>query len=78
MYAIRSYYANSSENDYQADSAGFGLSQEMFGDLTTLSLGYSRGWDTVGKRGDAAFAENIDRRNYVITSYSIHYTKLYD
>lgn len=59
-------YTNSSENDYQADSAGFGLSQEMFGDLTTLSLGYSRGWDTVGKRGDAAFAENIDRRNYYL------------
>jgi hypothetical protein len=42
----------------------FGLSQDMFGDLTTVSIGYSQGWDTVGKRGDAAFVQDVDRRSY--------------
>ena len=34
------------------------------GDLTTLSLGFSRGWDEVRKRGDLAFQERTDRRSY--------------
>jgi Protein of unknown function (DUF3570) len=59
-------YTNSSENDYTADTASFSLSQDMFGDLTTLSLGFSRGWDDVSRRGDAEFAATVDRRNYSI------------
>jgi hypothetical protein len=31
-----------------------------------VSLGFSRGWDTVGKRDEPDFAEDIDRRNYRI------------
>jgi hypothetical protein len=57
---------NSEENDYEANTASFSLSQDMFGDLTTLSLGYSRGWDDVSRRGDENFAEQIDRRNYYL------------
>lgn len=57
-------YTNSEENDYTADTASFGISQDLFGDLTTLSLGFSRGWDEVRKRGDSVFAENTDRRSY--------------
>jgi len=57
-------YSNSNENDYTANTASFGLSQDLFGDLTTLSLGFSRGWDEVRKRGDAVFAEKTDRRSY--------------
>jgi len=59
-------FANSDENDYTADTASFSLSQDMFGDLTTLSLGFSRGWDDVARRGDETFAETIDRRNYYV------------
>ena len=44
-------YTTSSENDYEANTAFFAVSQDFFGDLTTLSLGYGVGWDTVGKRG---------------------------
>ncbi len=40
-------YKNSDENDYQADNYSFGLSQDFFGDLSTLSLNYSRGDDEV-------------------------------
>jgi hypothetical protein len=63
-------YTNSEENDYQADTAYFGLSQDLFGDLTTVTLGFSRAWDTVRKRNaigsgvDPNFEENVDRRSY--------------
>ena len=55
---------NSDENDYTANTATFDLSQDMFGDLTTLSIGFSRGWDDVRKRGDDDFDEPVDRRSY--------------
>src|ERR1043165_3561833 len=37
-------YINSEENDYFADTMNLGISEDMFGDLTTVSLSYSRGW----------------------------------
>ena len=40
-------YTNSSENDYEAETVGFSLSQDFFGDLTTLSIKYSIGNDEV-------------------------------
>ena len=46
-------FSNSNENDYNADTASLSISQDMFGDLTTVSLGFSRGWDDVTRRGDA-------------------------
>ncbi len=57
-------YTNSDENDYSARTAHFGISQGLFGDLTTVRMGYSRGWDAVGRRGDGTFAEEIVRQNY--------------
>lgn len=58
-------YTSSSENDYQAKSIHFNLSQDFFGDLTTFSMGYSKGKDTVSRNHDASFVpENIDRQNY--------------
>lgn len=57
-------FTNSDENDYTANTASFDVSQDLFGDLTTLSLGFSRGWDEVRKRGDAEFEEPVDRRSY--------------
>jgi len=56
--------AGSDENDYTANTASFDISQDMFGDLTTLSVGFSRGWDEVRKRGDKEFSEPVDRRSY--------------
>jgi len=55
---------NSEENDYTAETFNFGISQDIFGDLTTVSLGYSLGNDTVGRRGDANFSEETERQNY--------------
>jgi hypothetical protein len=57
-------YGQSTENDYDAKSAGFNFTQDFFGDLTTLSGGYSQGWDVVGKRGDESFAEEANRKQY--------------
>lgn len=58
-------YTTSSENDYDADSAHIDISHDFFGDLTTASLGFSQGWDTVGKNFDDNWIDrDIDRRNY--------------
>lgn len=66
---------DSKESDYVADTAYFGLSQDMFGDLTTVSLTYKRGWNDVfrnvkladgSKVRDPTFADNADTRGYAI------------
>lgn len=50
-------YTNSEENDFSADTFSIGVSQDFFGDLTTLSMGYARGDNVVGKTGTPAFSE---------------------
>jgi hypothetical protein len=40
---------NSVEPDYKANTTYYSISQDMFGDLTTLTLSYKRGWDKVYK-----------------------------
>ncbi len=57
-------FSNSSEQDYDADTASLSISQDMFGDLTTVSLSFTRGWDDVTRTGDLTFADTIDRRIY--------------
>jgi hypothetical protein len=57
-------YTNSEENDYEAQTASFGLSQDLFGDLTTISMGFSRGADKVRNSTDPSFERDIDRWSY--------------
>lgn len=57
-------YVNSKENDYKASTYSLSVSQDMFGDLTTLSFGYSQGKDEIGSSVDPTFADEIERRNY--------------
>jgi hypothetical protein len=65
-------YIDSDEDDYQAATASFGISQDLFGDLTTVSMGYSQGSDTVRRRDtitdsiDPAFKEDVDRKVYSV------------
>ncbi len=40
-------YINSVEPDYKADTTYYSVSQDMFGDLTTVTLSYKRAWDSV-------------------------------
>jgi hypothetical protein len=54
----------SDENDYTAETFSFGVSQDIFGDLTTISLGYSVGDDDIGRRGDENFVETLQRQQY--------------
>jgi hypothetical protein len=57
-------YTNSEEDDYSANSVRFGISQDFFGDLTTLGISYARGWDTVRRNGDDTFEEDATRQTY--------------
>jgi len=63
-------YTNSDEDDYTASTINFGIAQEVFGGMTTVTLGYGRGSDEVRRNDplgglDDAFGErDLDRRNY--------------
>lgn len=59
-------YIDSKENDYSAKTAFASISQDMFGDLTTVSFGFTRGWDRVGRRGSPGFSEPVERRNWSV------------
>jgi hypothetical protein len=56
--------SKSEEPDYSADSASIDVSQDMLGGMTTLKLGYTRGWDTVEKHGDPTFSQPADHWQY--------------
>ena len=69
-------YTGSSENDYDAQTVGFSISQDFFGDLTTLAMGYSVGSDTVRRRNDDIFEETVDRQQFSLTLTQIVTQKL--
>ncbi len=57
-------YTNSVENDFDANAVNFGISQLMFGDLTTVTLGYAKGWDVITATGRPSLREEADRQKY--------------
>ena len=66
-------FIHSREPDYIADTTIYSLSQDMFGDLTTVTMSYSRGWDHVYRDikladgaivNDPTFAQQVDHRSY--------------
>jgi len=68
-------YIHSREPDYTANTSYFAISQNMFGDLTTVSFGYRRGWDNVFRdikvngviQNDPAFHDRADHRAYTLS-----------
>jgi len=69
-------FITSKEPDYKANTEYFAVSQDMFGDLTTLTLGYRRGWDRVYRdiktpqgfiENDPTFQERADHRGYSLS-----------
>jgi len=54
-------FIHSVEPDYRADTSYYSVSQDMFGDLTTFTMTYKRGWDKVYKDGknSAGRIENV-------------------
>jgi hypothetical protein len=61
-------YISSTERDYVSNTASFSLSQDMFGDLTTVSLGYAKTNDRVGENNGTAWVPIIDWLGYAQTS----------
>lgn len=56
--------SNSKEPDYTAESANVDVSQEVFGGMTTVSLGYTRAQDKVGQRGTPGFIDAAKHWQY--------------
>jgi hypothetical protein len=57
-------YVSSVESDFDATTYAFSVSQDMFGDLTTLTLSYALGDDVVGRSDDPTFERDVDRQQY--------------
>lgn len=56
-------YTDSTENDYNAGTLSFSISQDFFGDLSTFAMGYSIGNDDVSRRNEPVLS-NINRQSY--------------
>jgi hypothetical protein len=54
---ITASFSRSDEPDYKATSVGLDVSQEVFGGMTTFTLGFSRGSDDVLDSNDATFRD---------------------
>jgi hypothetical protein len=53
-------YTNSTERDYISNTTHFSLSQDMFGDLTTVTLGFTDSRNKVGENNGTASKPVID------------------
>jgi hypothetical protein len=57
-------YTISEESDFDAETVNFSVSQDMFGDMTTLTLSYALGDDLVRRSDDPLFEREVDRQHY--------------
>ena len=69
-------YIHSKEPDYTADTTFYSVSQSMFGDLTTVTMGFRRGWDQIYRDiklpdgqivNDPTFKQRADHRGYALS-----------
>jgi hypothetical protein len=60
-------YTSSVERDYISETASFSLSQDMFGDLTTVTLGFARTQNTVGDNGGTADKPDVTWVGHALT-----------
>ena len=62
-------FTNSNESDYISDTYAFAISQDLFGDLTTVSLGYSYSDNIVGRNvgNTTQFVGNAKLQAYRVT-----------
>ena len=69
-------YIHSKEPDYTANTTFYSISQDMFGDLTTVTIGYRRAWDQIFRDikqpdgeivNDPTFHERADHRGYTLS-----------
>ncbi|MBV1878687.1 MAG: DUF3570 domain-containing protein [Pseudomonadales bacterium] len=59
-------FTRSTEDDYDANTINASVSQDFFGDLTTLSFGYAYGDDEVRRNGDDEFSDQATHQSYHI------------
>ncbi len=52
------------ESDFDASTFSINFSQDMFGDLTTVNMGFALGDNVVGQTGNNSFNEEATSRNY--------------
>jgi hypothetical protein len=57
-------FVSSEESDFDAKTYAFSVSEDMFGDLTTLTLSYAYGEDVVGRSDDPTFRRDNRRQHY--------------
>jgi len=57
-------FTSSVESDFNASTWNFSVSQDMFGDMTTLTLSYGLGDDIVGRSDDETFSRDNTRQHY--------------
>jgi hypothetical protein len=57
-------YTRSLESDFDASTLSLGISQDMFGDLTTVSMAFALGDNTVEQNGNDDFSEDAQVRSY--------------
>ena len=57
-------YSKSDESDYLAETYSVGIAQDMFSDLTTVTMGFAYGDNTVEQNGNDSFKEDIEVRSY--------------
>lgn len=69
-------YTRSIESDYEAKTLSLGISQDMFGDLTTVALGFAVGDNLVGQNGNDSFEEESKVRSYRLSLTQILTTNL--
>ena len=63
--------ASSVEPDYVANSVNLDVAQDMFGGMTTVSLGFTRGRDDVKKSNTPSFSETADHWRYRVGATQI-------
>jgi hypothetical protein len=56
--------SRSKEPDYLADTINFDVTQDTFGGMTTVALGYTQGHDKVGKKGTPGWIDSANHYQY--------------
>ena len=69
-------YTRSLESDFDATTLSLGISQDMFGDLTTVSMSFALGDNVVEQNGNDDFKEDARVRSYRLGVTQIVTTKL--
>ena len=70
-------YTGSVERDYRSDTASIAMKQDMFGDLTTLSLAFANSVDKVGENNGTAFVPLITWLGHAQSrSYDIDWSQI--